>query len=73
MKCFESPSKCFKQDKYPKSTINKLFDKWLKKEYNIPTNYDYDEALTDVAIEYSIETPLSKEEKIKVLKDNGVI
>jgi hypothetical protein len=58
---------------YSKSSINKFFDKWLKKEYEYNTKDEYNDAIVEVAIEYDIETPLSNDEKTQVLKDKGVI
>ena len=58
--------------KYPKGAINKLFDKWLKKEYK-GTNMTYEDTVTEVARELGVETPLSRAEKVKVLRKYKVI
>ena len=63
----------FHQNKYPKSSINKLFDKWLKEQYDYKSQGEKEDAIVEVAISLGVETPLSKDEKIQVLKDNDVI
>jgi len=59
--------------KYPKGAINKLFDKWLKKEYDYESKDEKDYAIVEVAKELGVETPLSRAEKVKVLRKYRVI
>jgi hypothetical protein len=59
--------------KYPKGAINKLFDKWLKKQYDYKSKGEKDDAIVEVAIELGVETPLSRAEKVKVLRKYRVI
>jgi len=59
--------------KYPKGEINKLFDKWLKTQWDFTTKEEKDYYIVEVAKELGVETPLSRAEKVKVLKKYKVI